>query len=346
MITLSAEQIVHITGGDIFGDKQKTIKDVAKLNEGTNESLGFFANPKYESQLYDSKCGIIFIPENFELTQNIKGTLIKHTNPYYAFCQILTVYFNPNTKKQGIHPQAIIDRSAQIGENAYIGPFVTVGKEAIIGKNAQIHERVSIGDGVIIGDDSTLFPGVTLYNGIHIGHRFTCHSGTVIGSDGFGFAPHNGSYLKIPQVGIVYIEDDVEIGANCCIDRATMGKTIIRKGTKLDNLVQIAHNVEVGEHVVIASQSGFAGSSKIGNHCVFGGQVGAVGHIEIASHNSFGGQAGITSSVLKTHQKMTGTPAVDVNTYLRGVVGSQKIGHLMKEIKELKQEIALLKKDQ
>ncbi len=188
-----------------------------------------------------------------------------------------------------------------------------------------------------------LFPGVTIYNQCKIGDKFTAHAGTVIGSDGFGFAPVDGVYVKIPQVGIVEIEDDVEIGANCCIDRATMGRTLIKKGTKIDNLVQIAHNVEVGEHVVIASQAGFAGSSKIGHHCVFGGQVGMVGHIEIAPYNSFGGQAGITSNITKTHQKMTGTPAMEVNAYLRGIVGTSRINDIQKEIKELKKEIETLR---
>ena len=343
MPQLSAEQIAKTTGGEIIGDKNKTVSSVAKLDEATSDDLAFFANPKYESQVYDSKCGILFVPQGFKANQEIKATLIAHENPYFAFCTILSIYFNPNEKKQGIHPTAVIHSTAQIGEGSYIGPFVHIDENTTIGKNAQIHERVSIAKNSVIGDDATLFPGVVIYSKTHIGDRFTAHAGSIIGSDGFGFAPVNGEYQKIPQVGIVKIEDDVEIGANCCIDRATMGETIIRKGTKLDNLVQVAHNVEIGEHTVMASQCGVAGSAKIGHHSVFGGQAGVAGHITVDPFNSFGGQAGINSSVKGSHRKMTGTPAMDVNSYLRGVAGAQKVSELFKEIKQLKNEINALK---
>jgi len=343
MTLLSAKKIASVTGGIIFGNENTEIQSVTKLNEGDENSLGFFANPKYEEQVYDSRCGIIFIPKSFQPQKEVKATLIAHENPYFAFCQILSLFFNPNTKKSGIHPQASIDSTAEIAADAYIGPFCTIGANVKIAKGAQIHERVSIGDGCVIGEGATIFPGVTIYSLSQIGNRFTAHAGSVIGSDGFGFAPVNGAYMKIPQVGIVEIEDDVEIGANCCIDRATMGKTVIKKGTKLDNLVQIAHNVEVGEHVVIASQTGVAGSTVIGHHCVLGGQVGVAGHINIAPHNSFGGQAGVTGSIKESNQKMTGTPAMDVNAYLRGVIGIQKVSQLQKEIKQLKKEIDTLK---
>lgn len=344
MTTLSAEKIASVISGTIItGDSSNTIKGVAKLNEGSNADLGFYSNPKYENQLYESKCGIIIVPESFNPSKSVSATLISHSNPYYAFCQILTLYFNPNKTKSGIHPTADIHPTAQIGENAFIGAYTSIGEGVTIGNHAQIHERVSIGDNSTIGNNATIFPGVTIYSSTVISDRFTAHAGSVIGSDGFGFAPVNGVYMKIPQVGQVVIEDDVEIGANCCIDRATMGQTIIRKGTKLDNLVQVAHNVEIGEHTVVASQTGIAGSTKIGHHCVFGGQVGIVGHIEIAPFNSFGGQAGITGSIKESNQKMTGTPAMDVNMYLRGVVGAQKVGQLQREIKELKKEIQNLK---
>jgi len=345
MTLLSAKEIAAVTGGNIIGDENTVIQSVAKLNEGEAKDLGFFANPKYENQVYETRCGIIFIPQNFKPQKDVSTTLISHANPYFAFCQILSIYFNPNSKKKGIHPQSFIDPSAQIGADAYIGPFVNIGANVKIGNGAQIHERVSIAEGTTIGHEVTLFPGVTIYSLTQIGDRFTAHAGSVIGSDGFGFAPVNGVYMKIPQVGCVVIEDDVEIGANCCIDRATMGKTLIKKGTKLDNLVQIAHNVEIGEHVVIASQTGVAGSSTLGDHCVLGGQVGIAGHLNIAANNSFGGQAGVTSSIKDSHQKMTGTPAMDVNAYLRGVIGSQKVGQLQKEIKALKKELESIKSE-
>lgn len=345
MSLLSAKEIALVTGGTVLGNENAEIQTVAKLNEGNSDALGFFANPKYEQQVYDSKCGIIFIPNNFQPQKEVNSTLIAHENPYFAFCQILSKYFNPNIKKTGKHPQSYIDPTAHVAVDAYVGPFAYIGAHVHIDSGAQIHERVSIGDGCKIGKNATLFPGVTIYSLTQIGDRFTAHAGSVIGSDGFGFAPVQGVYMKIPQVGIVEIEDDVEIGANCCIDRATMGKTVIKKGTKLDNLVQIAHNVEVGEHVVIASQTGVAGSTTIGHHCVLGGQVGVAGHISIAPYNSFGGQAGITSTIKESNQKMTGTPAMDVNAYLRGVIGSQKVSQLQKEIKQLKKEIDSLKTD-
>ncbi len=343
MPQLSAEQIAKTTGGEIIGDQNKTISSVAKLDEATSEDLAFFANPKYENQVYDSKCGILFVPDNFKASQKITATLIAHENPYFAFCSILSIYFNPNVKKQGIHPTAVVHPTARVGEGSYIGPFVHIDENVFIGKNAQIHERVSIANDTTIGDAATLFPGVVIYSKTHIGNRFTAHAGSIIGSDGFGFAPVNGEYQKIPQVGIVKIEDDVELGANCCIDRATMGETVIRKGTKLDNLVQIAHNVEIGEHTVMASQCGVAGSAKIGHHSVFGGQAGVAGHITVDPFNSFGGQAGITKSIKGSHRKMSGTPAMDLNSYLRGVAGSQKVSELFKEINQLKKEINALK---
>lgn len=343
MKVLKAREIALITGGTVIGDENAEIQTIAKLNEGNSDALGFFANLKYESQVYETRCGIIFIPNNFQPSKQVRPTLIVHDNPYFAFCQILQTYFNPNTKKTGIHPQAYVHPSAEIGPNAYVGPFVCIGENVRVGSGAQIHERVSIADDCSIGNECTLFQGVTIYSKTLIGDRFTAHAGSVIGSDGFGFVPVNGAYMKIPQVGIVEIEDDVEIGANCCIDRATMGKTLIKKGTKFDNLVQIAHNVEIGEHVVVASQTGIAGSTNIGHHCVLGGQVGVGGHLTIAPMNSFGGQAGVTNSIKESNQKMTGTPAMNVNAYLRGVIGAQKVSQLQKEIKQLKNEIDRLK---
>ena len=345
MIELSIEQIANEIGGKIIHGTNGSIVSVAKLEEGSEGSLGFFANPKYEESLYNTKSSAVIVPDNFYPKKDCSATLISHNNPYFAFCTILAKFFNPNKNKSGIHPTAIISKSAKIGENSYIGPYTVIEENVTIGINAQINSHVQISEGSIIGDNATFFSGVKIYSNSQIGNNCTIHSGSVIGSDGFGFAPINGKYQKIPQVGNVILENDVEIGANCCIDRATMGNTIIKEGTKLDNLVQIAHNVEIGSHSVIASQTGIAGSAKIGHHTVMGGQVGVAGHIEIAPFNSFGGQAGITSNIKTENGKYSGTPAVDLNLYLRGIAGSRKIGDLIKQVQNLQKEINLLKKE-
>lgn len=313
------------------------------MEEGTQGSLGFFANAKYEKALYSSQCSVVFVPADFQPTQEVSAKLIKHANPYFAFCTILAKYFDPNESKNGFESTAAIHHTATIGEQTYIGHHVTIEENVILGKNVHIEAGSYIGKNVKIGDNTKIFANVTLYSGTVVGKNCIFHSGTVIGSDGFGFAPIGGKYVKIPQVGIVTIEDDVEIGANCAIDRATMGSTLIKRGTKLDNLVQIAHNVELGSDIVIASQTGIAGSTKVGDHSVFGGQVGVVGHISIAANTSVGAQAGITQNVVSEGQKISGTPATDVNSYLRGVIGSRKVTDLIKDIQQLKKEIEILK---
>ena len=343
MKELKASQIALETGG-IFQDTEDVIIDkVSKLEEGQIGSLGFFANAKYEKVLYASECSVVFVPADFTPTQPLKSKLIKHQNPYFAFCTILSKYFDPNESKNGIEPSAHINQTSTIGEHAYIGHHVTIEANVIIGNNVQIEAGTYIGKGSKIGDGSKIYANVSIYSGTIIGKNCILHSGTVIGSDGFGFAPIEGKYVKIPQVGIVTIEDEVEIGANCAIDRATMGSTLIKRGTKLDNLVQIAHNVELGSDVVIASQTGIAGSTKVGNNSIFGGQVGVVGHLVIAPNTSVGAQAGITQSVFSPGQKISGTPATDVNSYLRGVIGSRKVTDLIKDIQQLKKEIEILK---
>lgn len=343
MMELKASQIALETGG-IFQDSDDiVINSVSKLEEGQKGSLGFFANAKYEKALYSSECSVVFVPADFVPTQTYSAKLIKHTNPYFAFCTILAKYFDPNEKKVGIEPTSYIHPSANVGQNAYIGHHATIEENVIIGNNCHIESGTYIGKNSTVGDNSKIYANVSIYSGTIIGKNCIIHSGTVIGSDGFGFAPIGGRYVKIPQVGIVTLEDDVEIGANCAIDRATMGSTIIKRGTKLDNLVQIAHNVELGTDIVIASQTGIAGSTKVGNNSAFGGQVGVVGHITIAENTSVGAQGGVTQSIKEPGQKLSGTPATDVNTYLRGVIGSRKVSDIIKELSELKREIALLK---
>lgn len=343
MKELKASQIAQETGG-IFQDADDVIiNKVSKLEEGQAGSLGFFANAKYEKVLYASQCSVVFVPTDFTPSQPLTAKLIKHQNPYFAFCTILAKYFDPNETKTGIESTATIHHTAKIGEHTYIGHHVTIEANAVIGNNVQIEAGSYIGKGSNIGDNSKIYANVSIYSGTIVGKNCIFHSGTVIGSDGFGFAPIGGKYVKIPQVGIVTIEDDVEIGANCAIDRATMGSTLIKRGTKLDNLVQIAHNVELGSDIVIASQTGIAGSTKVGDNSVFGGQVGVVGHLVIAPNTSVGAQAGITQSVSSPGQKISGTPATDVNSYLRGVIGSRKVTDLIKDIQQLKKEIEILK---
>ncbi len=345
MIELSIEKIASEIGGKIIHGSNGSIISVAKLEEGSEGSLGFFANPKYEESLYNTNSSAVIVPDNFNPKKDCKATLISHNNPYFAFCTILAKYFNPNKIKSGIHPTAIIAESASIGENSFIGPYTVIEENVTIGSNSQIYSHVQISEDTKVGKNVTLFSGVKIYSNSIIGDNCIIHSGSVIGSDGFGFAPVNGRYQKIPQVGNVILEQDVEIGANCCIDRATMGKTIIKEGTKLDNLVQIAHNVELGSHSVIASQTGISGSTKIGHNTVMGGQVGVAGHIEIAPFNSFGGQAGVTGNIKTENGKYSGTPAVDINLYLRAIAGSRKIGELIKQVQNLQKEINILKKE-
>ncbi len=345
-MSITLQQIQTDTGAKYTGNQLDFIINKAStLTDGDSTSLGFLSNPKYESQIYSSKCGIIFVPEDFKSKEPIHSELLYHPNPYFAFCLILTKYFNPNIHNSGYEEGSYIDPSAHC-EAEYLGRNSYVDANATIGKGCKIYPGCYIGKGVKLGENCIIYPNVTIYSETVIGKDVIIHAGTVIGSDGFGFAPVNGRYFKIPQIGNVIIEDYVEIGSNCSIDRATLGNTIIKTGTKLDNLVQIAHNVEVGEHTVIASQTGIAGSTKIGGYSQFGGQVGIGGHLVIAPHTSAGGQAGITGNITESHQKLTGTPATDVREFLKGVAGSRRISEISKEIQQLKKEITELKKSQ
>lgn len=342
MKEISASIIAKETGGLLVGT-DVSIWKVSKLEEGSEGSLGFFANPKYEKALYETNCSLVFIPSNFTPSQSLNCQVIQHANPYYAFCMILAKYFDPNERKTGISSSSVIHETAKIGTNVYIGNFVTIDADVEIGDNCHIESGCFIGKNSILDNNVKLHANVSLYSGTVLGKNCIIHSGTVIGSDGFGFAPVNGTYMKIPQVGTVTIEDDVEIGSNCSIDRATMGQTLIKRGTKLDNLIQIAHNVELGSDIVIAAQTGIAGSTKVGDHSMLGGQVGVTGHITIAPFTSVGAQGGVTQSIKEPNQKLAGTPVTDVNSYLRGIIGSRKVADLMKEIQTLKKEIELLK---
>ena len=316
----TASQIAEILNGSIVGDKDARVSTLAKIEEATEGSLAFLANPKYTPFVYSTKASITLVSESFQPEKKISTTLIKVSDPYHSFTTMLK-HFNGSSKDLlGIHNHSTIDSSASIGKNVYIGPYSVVHANAKIGDNVKIHDHVIIESDAVIGDNTTIFSGTKILSHSEIGANCIFHSNVVIGSDGFGFSPKaDGSYEKIPQTGSVLIEDDVEIGANTTIDRATLGKTIIRKGVKLDNLIQIAHNVEIGSHTVIAAQSGIAGSSKVGSYCVIGGQVGIAGHLKIGDRVQIQAKTGVLRN-LKDGDKVMGFPAFDYRSYNKSYV--------------------------
>lgn len=345
-MSLKVSEIAEVVGGTIVGDGNISIKQPSKLEEANGESLCFFANPKYESQLYETKAAAVIVPLDFQPTVPVNFTFIRHLNPYFAFCIILDKYFNPNIHKSGIEPGSFISPDAKLGSDCYVGSAAYIDDLAEIGDTSRIYPQVFVGRGAKIGRNCTLYPGVKVYAGCRIGDNCIIHAGTVIGSDGFGFAPIGGSYTKIPQIGNVIIEDDVEIGSNCSIDRATMGSTIIRRGTKLDNLIQVAHNAEIGANTVIAAQTGVSGSTKIGDNCQIGGQVGFVGHISIANKTGIGAQSGVTKSIEEEGTNWIGSPASPLKEQFRSWAAFKNLPDLLKELKELKKELEQLKSKQ
>jgi UDP-3-O-[3-hydroxymyristoyl] glucosamine N-acyltransferase len=307
-----AQSIADFLGGTVEGDVNAIVTDVAKIEEGRPGTLAFLSNPKYNKYLYETEATIVIVNQDFELDTEVKPTLIRVPDAYKAFASLLELYQQAKTNKTGIENPSFIDASAKMGNDIYVGAFAYVGKNVRIGNHVKIYPQVYIGDNCNIGDDCILFSGVKIYEDTRIGEACIIHAGAVIGADGFGFAPmEDGTYKKIPQVGNVILEDNVEVGANTTIDCATMGSTIIRKGTKIDNLVQIAHNVEIGENTVMASQTGIAGSTKVGKNCQFGGHVGIAGHITIGDRVSMGAMSGVHSSI-KSNSTVLGAPAMDI----------------------------------
>lgn len=341
----TAEQIASFAGGVVDGDKNATISDFAKIEEGKKGTLCFLANPQYEKYIYETEASVVLVNNDFQPKQSVKPTLIRVPNAYEAMARLLTVYQSMTQRKTGVSELAFIHPTATIGKDCYIEPFAYIGENAVVGDNCNILANVVIQENVKIGDDTTLNPNVTVYHDCQIGNRCIIHAGTVIGADGFGFAPTPQGYEKIPQVGIAVIEDDVEIGANACVDRSTMGATRVRKGVKLDNLVQIAHNVEIGQHTVISSQTGVAGSAKVGEWCMLGGQVGVAGHIKIGDHTNVGAQSGIPGGNLARRGGATlmGYPAVDHRTFARQSAALKSLPDLLIEFEQMKKEIEALK---
>lgn len=339
----SAKQIASLLQGEIVGDENATVHTFAKIEEGIPGALSFLSNPKYTSYIYTTLSSIVLVNKDFYPDKIINATLIKVDDAYQSLAKLMTVYQAGLPRKQGIDPLAFIAPTARIGENVYIGPFAYIGEHVVIGNDTAIYPHTYVGDHAKVGNNCILHPHVTIYHECRIGNRCTIHSGAVIGADGFGFAPAAHGYEKIPQIGTVIIEDNVEIGANTCIDRATMGATIIHSGVKLDNLIQVAHNDEIGAHTVMAAQAGIAGSTKVGEWCMLGGQVGLSGHIHIGDRVNIGAQSGIPGDV-KNDSTIIGSPAFHVKQYFKSSILYRRLPEINTEVNNLRRELDELKK--
>lgn len=334
----TAEQIANVIGGRVEGNKDAKVHTFAKIEEGTDGAISFLSNPKYTHYLYNTKSSIVIVNEDVELEKDVDATLIRVKNAYESIAKLLQIYEASKPKKTGVAPQAYIAPSAKLGNNCYVGPFAYVGEGAEIGDGCQIYPHAVIGDNVKVGTNCIFYPNTTIYQGCKIGNNVTIHAGSVIGADGFGFAPGADGYNKIPQIGIVVIEDNVEIGANTCVDRSTMGATVIHKGVKLDNLVQVAHNVEIGENTVMSAQVGIAGSTKVGSWCMFGGQVGLAGHITIGDKTFLGAQSGVPGS-LKGGEELIGTPPMNPRAYFKSQAIFRRLPDMYKDLNDAKKKI-------
>lgn len=341
----TAEQIASVIGGKIEGDKDAKVRTFAKIEEGVEGAISFLSNPKYTHYIYDTKSSVVIVNEDVELEGTVAPTLIRVKNAYESIAQILQIYEASKPKKTGVSPQAYISPTAKLGKDCYVGPFACIGEGTVIGDGCQIYPHAVVGDNVKMGNGCILYPNTTVYQGCKIGNNVTLHAGSVIGADGFGFAPNADGYDKIPQIGIVTIEDNVEIGANTCVDRSTMGSTVIRKGVKLDNLVQVAHNVEIGENTVMSAQVGIAGSTKVGSWCMFGGQVGIAGHITIGDKTFLGAQSGVPGS-LKGGEELIGTPPMNPRNYFKSQAIFRRLPDMYKELEALKKTIEELKSEE
>ncbi len=335
---ITAEQIASVLGGEVVGNPQEEVSTLAKIEEGAKGAISFLANPKYVHYIYTTKASVVIVNKTFEPEHEVEATLIKVDDAYKAFSKLLEYYNQVKLMKSGIEQPSVISEGATYGTDLYLGSFCYVGKNTKIGDNVKIYPNTFIGDNVVIGDNTVLFAGVRVYSESVIGAGCTLHAGTIIGSDGFGFAPNgDGTYSKVPQIGNVIIEDNVEIGAATTIDRATLGSTIIRKGVKLDNQIQIAHNVEIGENTVIASQTGVAGSTKIGKNCMIGGQVGIVGHLTIGDNVKIQAQSGVTKN-LESNIAVQGSPAIGHTDFLKSYSHFRNLPKIVDDLEELKNE--------
>lgn len=334
----SAQQIASLLNGEVDGDENVTVNNLSKIEEGKPKTLSFLGNEKYEQYIYTTDASIVIVYKTFKPEKPLKETctLIRVNDPRESFAKLLELYDQMQNNKVGVEQPAFISNSAKMGEGCYIGAFVYLGDKVVIGNNVKIHPNTVIGDHTVIGDNTLIYAGVKIYAGTKIGSNCTIHAGAVIGSDGFGFTPNSeNNYSKVPQIGNVILEDNVEVGANTAIDRATLGSTIIRRGVKLDNLIQIAHNVEVGENTVIAGQAAIAGSTKVGKNCMIGGQVGIVGHIRIADGVKIAAQSGIAQTIEKENEIVQGSPAFGIGDYRRSYVLFRSLPKLNDKLNDL-----------
>lgn len=325
----TASKLAEVLKGKVEGDPDTRVHKLSKIEEGSPGSLSFLANPKYTDYIYDTKASVVIVNNDFQPARPVSATLIRVPNAYESFAALLEMYQASRENKKGIEQPSFISPSCKYGENCYVGAFAYIGNNVVLGKNVKIHPQAYIGDNCRIGDNTVINAGVKIYNDCEIGEHCTIHSGVIIGADGFGFTPNAANnYKKVPQTGNVVIEDHVEIGSNTTIDRATLGSTIIRKGVKLDNLIQVAHNVEIGENTVIAAQTGIAGSTKIGRNCMIGGQVGIVGHLTIADGVKIAAQSGVGHSITLENEIVQGSPAFNIGDYKRSYVLFRKLPEL------------------
>ena len=339
----TAQMIAGLTGGTIVGDPEAKVNNFAKIEEGKPGCISFLANDKYEQYIYQTESTIVLVNQNFEPKQETRATLIKVPNAREAVAKLLQMYESMKPKREGISELAFIDPTAKIGERCYIGPFVAIAEGVEIGEGCVLHPHVTIGRNARVGANTEIYGNAVIYHDCQVGNRCVLHAGCVIGADGFGFEPAEDGYKKIPQIGIAIIEDDVEIGANTCVDRAMMGATVVHRGVKIDNLVQIAHNDEIGRHTVMSAQVGIAGSTKVGEWCMFGGQVGIAGHATIANRVMAGAQAGIPNSVKKEGAAIQGTPAIEGRNFWKSSAIFKNLPDMWAEMNRMKKEIETLK---
>ncbi|NSL89982.1 UDP-3-O-(3-hydroxymyristoyl)glucosamine N-acyltransferase [Chitinophaga solisilvae] len=339
----SALQLATMLDGKLEGNPDVKVSNIAKIEEAGEGMLSFIANPKYEEFIYTTNASILIVNESLVIERPITSTLIRVKDAYSSFALLLEKYRYLTGNKSGIQQPSHIPQTVKMGENVFVGAFAYLGENVVLGNNVKIYPGVYLGDNVIVNNDAVLYPGVKVYDNCIVGSRVILHAGCVIGGDGFGFAPQpDGSYKKVPQIGNVVIHDDVEIGANTTIDRATMGSTVIRQGVKLDNLIQVAHNVDIGPNTVIAAQTGVSGSTKIGQNCVIGGQVGMVGHIHIADGTKINAQSGLSKSITVPNSSLTGSPAYDYKSSLKSQAIFRNLPDLEKRVKELEEMVKQL----
>ena len=341
----TAQIIAGLIGGTVVGDPEAKVNDFAKIDEGKPGSITFLYDEKYEQYIYQTECNIVLVNQNFEPKQEIKATLIKVPDARVAVAKLLQIYESMKPKRVGISDLAFIDPTAKIGEKCYIGPFVAIAEGVEIGEGCVLHPHVTIGRNAKVGANTEIYSNAVIYHDCKVGNRCVLHAGCVIGADGFGFQPTEKGYEKIPQIGIAIIEDDVEIGANSCVDRAVMGATIVHSGVKIDNLVQIGHNDEIGSHTVMSAQVGIAGSTKVGEWCMFGGQVGIADHATIANRVMAGAQAGIPNSVKKEGSAIQGTPAIEGRNFWKSSAIFKNLPDMWADMNQMKKEIKMLREE-